>query len=80
MNCSVCGHSLSFLSSVLAGTASGTQCTKCWNHLSNPSTSISGFDSRRLFQGVERRDELRRHRENGRRKHRTRRYARGQGA
>jgi hypothetical protein len=27
MNCPVCGHSLSFLLSVLSGTATGTQCT-----------------------------------------------------
>jgi hypothetical protein len=35
MTCPFCGNSLSYVAEVLAQTATGIQCPKCWNHLSN---------------------------------------------
>jgi hypothetical protein len=34
MTCPFCGHTLDFLTEVLALTQSGTQCPKCWNRVS----------------------------------------------
>jgi hypothetical protein len=34
MVCQFCGHTLNFLTEVLALTQTGTQCPNCWNHLS----------------------------------------------
>lgn len=34
MICPFCGHTLNFLTEVLALTQTGTQCPNCWNHLS----------------------------------------------
>ena len=34
MTCPLCGHTLSFLTEVLALTQAGTQCPKCWNCVS----------------------------------------------
>jgi hypothetical protein len=34
MICPYCGHTLNFLTEVLALTQTGAQCPNCWNHLS----------------------------------------------
>jgi hypothetical protein len=34
MTCPFCGHSLNFITEVLAPTQTGTQCPKCWSRLS----------------------------------------------
>jgi hypothetical protein len=34
MTCPFCGHTQNFLTEVLAHTQTGTQCSNCWNHLS----------------------------------------------
>jgi predicted amidophosphoribosyltransferase len=35
MICPYCGHTLNFLTEVLALTQTGAQCPNCWNHLSH---------------------------------------------
>jgi hypothetical protein len=46
MTCPFCGHTLNFLTEVLALTQTGTQCPKCWSLLS-PGRSTPANRSRR---------------------------------
>lgn len=53
MICPFCGHTLNFLTEVLALTQTGTQCPNCWNHLSQGRGTPANFASKASPIGVE---------------------------
>jgi hypothetical protein len=47
MTCPFCGHTLNFLTEVLAFTQTGAQCSNCWNHLSQGRGTLADSSLRR---------------------------------
>jgi len=47
MTCPLCGHTLSFLTEVLALTQAGTQCPKCWSRVAPGRGTLANRSHRR---------------------------------